>query len=80
MDQKIIQELIISLNENTKVKKLETEVIFLTQKDLREKLGWGKNTVAEMFNRPDFPAIELGKEKVVEVSAFKEWAKCRRER
>ncbi len=61
-------------------KNIQTEVIFLTQKDFREKLGWGKNTVAEMFNRKDFPAITLGKEKVVEIGAFKEWAKVRRER
>lgn len=61
-------------------KNVQTELVFLTQKDFREKLGWGKNTVAEMFNRKDFPSINLGKEKVIEISAFKEWAKKRRER
>lgn len=60
------------------VQKLETTtkgIHFLTVDEIVSKkiLPWSKKTVQDLFNRPDFPSCDYGKEKVVEVSAFRDY-------
>lgn len=42
---------------------------FLTIKDVADATGWSFGTVRQLFNRPDFPSCDFGKEKIVEVHA-----------
>lgn len=42
---------------------------FLTIKDVADATGWSLGTVRQLFNRPDFPSCDFGKEKIVEVHA-----------
>lgn len=42
---------------------------FLTIKDIADATGWSLGTVRQLFNRPDFPSCDFGKEKIVEVHA-----------
>ncbi len=48
---------------------------FLTVDEIVEKkiLPWSRKTVQELFNRPDFPSCDYGKEKVVEIGAFRDY-------
>ena len=49
---------------------------FLTRQDVARLLGCSLPTVAQIFSRPDFPALIFGKNQLVESQAFAEW--CRR--
>ena len=49
---------------------ISSEVRFYTVNDLVEMLGWSENTVHKLFNDPDFPAADFGKNKVVEAHAL----------
>lgn len=42
---------------------------FLTVKDVADATGWSLGTVRQLFNRPDFPSCDFGKEKIVEIHA-----------
>lgn len=42
---------------------------FLTVKDIADATGWSLGTVRQLFNRPDFPSCDFGKEKIVEIHA-----------
>lgn len=42
---------------------------FLTIKDVADATGWSLGTVRQLFNRPDFPSCDFGKEKIVEIHA-----------
>ncbi len=56
------------------------EVRFYTINDLMELLGWSEPTVQKLFNDPKFPAIDFGKQKVVEKHALINYCSQRRER
>ena len=43
---------------------------FLTIKQVTELTGWNLNTTRNVFNRPDFPSCDFGKEKVIEIHAL----------
>lgn len=67
-----LKEIIRNVQELEKTTK---GLCFLTVDEIVEKkiLPWSRKTVQELFNRPDFPSCDYGKEKVVEVYAFKEY-------
>lgn len=50
---------------------------FYTIKDVAKMTGWSLPTVQEVFRRPDFPALEFGKSKIVKKEAFNEWSSRR---
>ena len=49
---------------------LSSEVKFYTVDELKELLGWSRDTVLKLFNDPKFPSSDFGREKVVEVHAL----------
>jgi len=51
---------------------------FYTRVDVAEMLGVSLPKATEIFNRPDFPALMLGKCYKVEAEAFKTWCQRRR--
>ena len=51
---------------------------FYTRQDVANMLGVSLPKVTEIFNRPDFPALKLGKSYKVEAEAFKKWCQQRR--
>ena len=63
------------LKEVQELEKTTKGLHFLTVDEIVEKkiLPWSRKTVQDLFNRPDFPSCDYGKEKVVEVYAFKEY-------
>lgn len=67
-----LKEFLITVQELEKTTK---GLHFLTVDEIVEKkiLPWSRKTVQDLFNRPDFPSCDYGKEKVVEVYAFKEY-------
>jgi len=44
--------------------------VFLTIKEVVALTGWSIRTVQDLFNIPDFPSCDYGKEKIVEKNAF----------
>lgn len=52
-----------------KIEDLSKVLKFLTIKDVAAATGWSEPTVRILFNRPDFPSCDFGKEKVVEIHA-----------
>lgn len=59
-----------------KVEKIETSITepkFYSIGEVANILGWSKNTVQDLFNRRDFPSCDFGKQKVVEMSALKNY-------
>lgn len=51
----------------------------LTVEDVQKNLHIGRNKVYEVFARPDFPALKLGRKMGVDREAFEEWKKSRRD-
>ena len=47
---------------------------FLTIQDVMQLTGYSEPTVQKLFNRKDFPAWEIGKNKIVFAPAFYEYA------
>lgn len=62
-----IKELIKSLKE---VEERANLIQFISIKDFVELTGWSEKTVQELYNRPDFPSTDYGKEKKAEVHAI----------
>lgn len=61
-----MQEMSKLLKEiNTNIDKLK----FVTIKEFAEITGWSIPTVQNLYNRPDFPSCDYGKEKVALLSA-----------
>ena len=60
---KALLETLLKIEETSKA------LNFLTIKDVVAATGWGFATVQQLFNRPDFPSCDFGKEKVVEIHA-----------
>ena len=56
------------------------EVIFYTISDLVLMLGWSLASVQKLFNDPRFPAVDYGKNKVVEKHALIDYFSVRREK
>lgn len=54
-----------------------TEILTIEQ--VQENLHIGRNKVYEVFARPDFPALKLGKRMGVDKIAFEQWKKSRRD-
>lgn len=52
-----------------KIEDLSKALKFLTIKDIVKATGWSVITVQQLFNRPDFPSCDFGREKVVEIHA-----------
>lgn len=52
-----------------KIEEMSKALKFLTIKDVVAATGWSFPTVRDLFNRPDFPSCDFGKEKVVEIHA-----------
>lgn len=50
----------------------------LTRKEVKVILGVNANRVLEVFHRPDFPRIELGKRLLVTKPAFLNWLESQR--
>ena len=56
------------------------EVRFYSIYDLIDLLGWSEPTVQKLFNDPKFPAVDFGKQKVVEKHALIRYFSERREK
>lgn len=70
-----IKELVATLDE---VKEKAKLIQFISIKDFMELTGWSEKTVQEIYNRPDFPCTDFGKEKKAEVHAVIEYFKVPR--
>jgi len=62
-----IKELVSTLKE---LKETAQLIQFVTMKQFCELSGWSMSTVKTLYNRPDFPSSDYGKEKVAEVHAI----------
>lgn len=51
------------LSENAKMLR------FITIREMAELTGWSITTVKKLYNRPDFPCCDFGKEKMAEINA-----------
>lgn len=72
---KAAQELLELFNRiEKKAEQLKGAMKFMTIKDVMELTGYSEPTVQKLFNRPDFPAWEIGKNKLVFAPAFYEYA------
>ena len=64
-------ELLETMNKiEEKAQQLNREFRFLTVEDVMQLTGYSKPTVLAIFNRPDFPACDYGKNKIVFLPAF----------
>ena len=70
-----IKELVATLNE---LKEKAHFIQFVSIKDFMELTGWSEKTVQEIYNKPDFPSTDFGKEKKAEVHAIIEYFKVPR--
>ena len=61
-----IKELLTLQNKLTENARM---IRFITIREFAKITGWSVNTVQYLFNRPDFPSCDFGKEKIAEVSA-----------
>lgn len=68
-----IDELTTLVSELSKLETTVKDVRFLKMTDVINLTGWSRSTVEKMFNRPDFPSCDYGKEKVVELTAFRKY-------
>lgn len=62
-----VQELIKSLET---VKEKASLIQFISIKEFSELTGWSKPIVQELYNKPDFPSTDYGKEKKAEIHAI----------
>ena len=54
------------------------KIVLLTREDVGEIFGYCKQTINEMFNDNEFPAITFGKKHLVELEALKKYISTRR--
>lgn len=64
-----IEKLKELLNLLKEVDKQTINLCFVGIKEIVESTGWNKKTVQDLFNRPDFPSTDFGKEKKAEIHA-----------
>ena len=70
-----VKELLIYLKEIEKT----TELLrFISIKEFSKITGWSVATVQNLYNRPDFPSTDYGKEKKAELHAIVEYFKVPR--
>ena len=50
---------------------------FYTRQEVAAMLKCSLPTVAQIFERPDFPSLDFGKSKLVKKEAFEEWSSRR---
>ena len=69
LDQELekVKQLVSSLNE---VHEKANLIQFVGIKDFVKLTGWSEKTVQELYNKPDFPVCDYGKEKKAEVHAI----------
>ena len=48
---------------------------YYSKKDIEVRLGICKTSVWKMFNRPDFPKIQIGQKQIVKKTDFEEYLK-----
>lgn len=70
-----IKELVNSLNE---VKEKANLIQFISIKEFSKLTGWSEKTVQELYNKPNFPSTDYGKEKKAEVHAIIDYFKVPR--
>ena len=60
---------------------VKEQIILLDKNDVKNLTGWGQNVIDYIFkNDMDFPAIKIGKKYQVELNAFKEYLRIRRQK
>ena len=70
-----IKELLLCLKEIEKT----TELLrFISIKDFSKITGWSEKTVQNLYNLPDFPSTDYGREKKAEIHAIIEYFKVPR--
>lgn len=57
----------IELNEKLYI---SSEVHFYTIQDLQKETTWSESTLQRLFNNPEFPAADFGRNKIVESHAL----------
>lgn len=57
---------------------MTNELIFYTTSDVRRILGIGNKTCLDLFHRPDFPCIKIGKSFKITKEKFNEYVNSRR--
>ena len=69
LDQELekVNKLLKGLEE---VKEKAQLIQFVGIKEFCEMTNWSEKTVQELYNRPDFPSTDFGKEKKAEVHAI----------
>ncbi len=69
LDQELekVSKLLKGLEE---VKEKAQLIQFVSIKEFCEMTNWSEKTVQELYNRPDFPSTDFGKEKKAEVHAI----------
>ena len=70
-----IKELLLYLK---KIEKTTDLLKFISIKEFAEITGWSLPTVQNLYNRPDFPSTDYGKEKKAEIHAIVEYFKVPR--
>lgn len=61
---KELLELQEKLSENT------LKLTFVTIREFAKMTGWSLTIVQRLYNRPDFPCCDYGKEKIAEIHAL----------
>lgn len=72
-----VKELVSCLNE---IKEKANLIQFISIKEFSKLTGWSEKTVQDLYNRPDFPSTDFGKEKKAEVHAIIDYFKVPRRR
>lgn len=57
---------------------MTNELIFYTTSDVKRILGIGNKTCLDLFHRPDFPCIKIGKSFKITKEKFNEYVNSRR--
>lgn len=57
---------------------MTNEIVFYTTSDVRRILGIGNKTCLDLFHRPDFPCIKIGKSFKITKEKFNEYVNSRR--
>lgn len=70
-----VKELVSCLNE---IKEKANLIQFISIKEFSKMTGWSEKTVQELYNKPDFPSTDFGKEKKAEVHAIIDYFKVPR--
>lgn len=76
MDKKVDSILSEELKErliNKAVERIEDPWSNLTVKDVSKDLLMGEAKTNELFNRPDFPSVNIGKTKTITTIAYYLW-------